>query len=119
MLPPLLETKNSTLKYLLSRVAACVSGVELYFLVKSLNQYDLSFFQSTFTHATSTLVGVISFIPGGIGATEFTISKMLAGFGLDLNYSVILSFIIRLITIWYATILGFIMLFIRFFRKNT
>lgn len=90
----------------------------LYLLVNYLNKYDISIFQSTFAHATSTLVGAISLIPAGIGATEFTTSQILVKFGIGLDYSIISSFIIRLITIWYATILGFLMLFIRFFRKN-
>ena len=96
-----------------------VECVCVYLIVNYLNEFNISIFQSTFAHATSTLVGVISFIPGGIGATELTTSKIFVQYGIGTDYSIILSFIIRLATIWYATILGIIMFFIRLIRKNT
>tara|TARA_Y100000589_G_C26792573_1_gene482382 strand:+ start:315 stop:569 length:255 start_codon:yes stop_codon:yes gene_type:complete len=76
--------------------------------------------QVAFAHTSSSLVGLISLIPGGIAATEFTTSKILINHGLPINDAIIYSFLIRIITIWYGTILGFLLLFIRLInrRKN-
>ena len=57
----------------------------------NLNEYDLSIVKACFTHTASTLVGLITLIPGGIATTEFTTSKILLNFGLSIENAIIYS----------------------------
>ena len=95
-----------------------IECLSVYFLVNSFKEINISLSQVTFAHLTSTLAGVISFIPGGIGASEFTTSNIFLKYGVEIDYSIIFAFLIRLITIWYATILGLIIFFIRLIKKR-
>ena len=61
-------------------------------------------------YTTSTLLGAISFIPGGIGITEGSIAGLLTLNGLDISTAVILSVMIRVLTLWYTVCVGFIAL---------
>ena len=60
----------------------------------------------------SILAGAISFIPGGIGATEATISVLLVNIGMDLPLAIIASIIVRGMTLWFAVGLGLISMII-------
>ncbi len=112
----------SKINILLISISAGVIGwfvecLSVYYLVNFFKEFDISIFKITFAHLTSTLVGVISFIPGGIGASEFTTTNIFLKYGVEIDSSIILAFAIRLITIWYATILGFLIFFIRLIKK--
>ena len=61
-------------------------------------------------YTTSTLLGAISFIPGGIGITEGSIAGLLTLNGLDISTALILSVMIRVLTLWYTVCIGFIAL---------
>ena len=90
----------------------------IYKLLSYLKGYNFSFFQASFAHTASSLVGLISLIPGGIAATEFTTSKILMNYGLQIDNAIIYSFLIRLITIWYATIIGLFIFFLRIIKQS-
>jgi len=73
-------------------------------------------------YATSTLLGAISFIPGGIGITEGSITGLFTLNGIDVSTALILSIMIRIFTLWYSVSVGFVLL--KFtggfsFRKNS
>ena len=61
-------------------------------------------------YATSTLLGAISFIPGGIGITEGSIAGLFTLNGIDVSTALILSVMIRVLTLWYSVAVGFISL---------
>ena len=61
-------------------------------------------------YTTSTLLGARSFIPGGIGITEGSIAGLLTLNGLDISTALILSVMIRVLTLWYTVCVGFIAL---------
>ena len=61
-------------------------------------------------YTTSTLLGAISFIPGGIGITEGSIAGLLTLNVLDISTALILSVMIRVLTLWYTVCVGFIAL---------
>ena len=90
----------------------------VYKLLYNLNEYDLSIVKACFTHTASTLVGLITLIPGGIATTELTSSKLLLNFGLQVDNAIIYSFLLRFVSIWYGTILGFLVFFIRLIKKK-
>ena len=73
-------------------------------------------------YATSILLGAISFIPAGIGITEGSIAGLFALNGIDVSTALILSVMIRVLTLWFSVCVGFIAL--KFtgglsFRKNS
>jgi glycosyltransferase 2 family protein len=55
----------------------------------------------------SSLAGVLSMLPGGIGAAEAGLAGMFASVAeLAGGLSVALTFVIRLATLWFATLIG-------------
>jgi uncharacterized protein (TIRG00374 family) len=73
---------------------------------------DLSFLLVVFVFATSSLIGVLSMLPGGIGAVEAGLTgQFVAIAGLSTGVAVALTLIIRLATLWFATLVGILGLF--------
>ena len=65
-----------------------------------------------FVFATSSLIGVLSMLPGGIGAVEAGLTgQFVAVAGLSAGLAVALTLLIRLATLWFATLVGIIGLF--------
>jgi glycosyltransferase 2 family protein len=73
---------------------------------------DRPFLLIVFVFATSSLVGVLSMLPGGIGAVEAGLAgQFVAVAGLSTGFAVALTLIIRLATLWFATLVGIVGLF--------
>ena len=73
---------------------------------------DLAFLLLVFVFATSSLIGVLSMLPGGIGAVEAGLAvqfRVLAGLSDGLAGA--LTLVIRLATLWFATLVGIAGLF--------
>jgi uncharacterized protein (TIRG00374 family) len=72
----------------------------------------MPFLLVVFVFATSSLIGVLSMLPGGIGAVEAGLAvqfRVLAG--LSDGLAVALTLLIRLATLWFATLVGILGLF--------
>ncbi|MGI0010691.1 MAG: lysylphosphatidylglycerol synthase transmembrane domain-containing protein [Nitrosopumilaceae archaeon] len=76
----------------------------------------LDFIFSTHIFFTSLITGVISLLPGGFGVTEGSMVGLLAKYGNDFTVAAAAVIFVRLTTIWYSTILGFIIT--KFVIKN-
>jgi glycosyltransferase 2 family protein len=73
---------------------------------------DMVFLLVVFIFATSSLVGVLSMLPGGIGAVETgLVGQFVAIAGLSTGLAVALTLVIRLATLWFATLIGILGLF--------
>jgi uncharacterized protein (TIRG00374 family) len=73
---------------------------------------DMSFLLVVFVFAVSSLVGVLSMLPGGIGAVEAGLTgQFVAVAGLSTGVAVALTLVIRLATLWFATLVGIVGLF--------
>jgi len=57
---------------------------------------------------TSIAYGALSLVPGGVGITEGTLIGLLLSEGLTISVATALVLFVTLVTIWFATILGFI-----------
>ena len=82
----------------------------------------LDYLQVLAIYTTSILLGAISFIPAGLGVAEGSIAGLLTLHGIDVSTALILSIMIRILTLWYSVSIGFIAL--KFsggftFRKNS
>ena len=72
----------------------------------------MNFLLVVFIFATSSLVGVLSMLPGGIGAVEAGLyGQFVTVAGLPAGQAAALTVIIRLATLWFATLIGIVGLF--------
>jgi uncharacterized protein (TIRG00374 family) len=68
---------------------------------------DKPFLLIVFVFATSSLLGVVSLLPGGIGAVEAGLyGQFVAVANLSTGVAGALTLIIRLATLWFATLIG-------------
>lgn len=63
-------------------------------------------------YCVSILAGALTFIPGGIGATEAAMSLLLIALGMEASIAILASVIARAITIWFAVALGLLSMLI-------
>ena len=61
-------------------------------------------------YTSSIILGVASFVPGGIGVSESTLISLLSIQGLSLSTAITLTLFIRIFTLWYAVFVGFVAL---------
>jgi glycosyltransferase 2 family protein len=74
---------------------------------------DMSFLLVVFVFAVSSLIGVLSMLPGGIGAVEAGLyGQFVAVAGLPAGQAAALTVVIRLATLWFATLIGIAGLFV-------
>ena len=76
----------------------------------------MNFIDSTHVFFSSLVAGTLSFIPGGFGITESSMVLLLTKYGIDLSLATVSVIFVRLMTIWYSTFLGIIV--IRLAGKN-
>lgn len=91
----------------LTLVAWLAEGVGAYFILQSL-QADISLSFALFVYGFAMLVGALSFLPGGLGGTEATMTGLLVLQGMPLPQAIAATVIIRLATLWFAVVLGVI-----------
>ena len=69
---------------------------------------DLGFILTTLITYSAILLGAISFIPAGVGLTEISATNLLENHGVELSLAVSIILMMRVVTIWFSTVLGFI-----------
>ena len=91
----------------------------IYFLLESLAVYfvligygieDLNYVTVASTYVTSLILGAASFMPGGLGVTEGSLVGLFSYQGIEFSEALGLVVMIRLFTLWYSVIIGFIAL---------
>ncbi len=64
-----------------------------------------------FTYGTATIAGAIAMLPGGLGGTEVTMQQMLRALGhVGTAAAAAATLLVRLATLWFAVIVGFVAL---------
>jgi len=91
----------------LSLLAWTAQGYGLYLTIDSMG-FDISPLLVIGIYNISILAGAISFIPGGLGATEAAISLLLISIGMDASLAVVASLVCRGMTLWVAVLLGIV-----------
>jgi uncharacterized protein (TIRG00374 family) len=74
---------------------------------------------ATFVHSTASIIGAVTMSPGGVGTYEITsvaLIQFLLGFGVTLASAA--TIFIRLVTLWFSIIVGFVALAIVSRRIN-
>ena len=89
----------------LSLSAWLCQGIILVLIVHVFNpELDVSLLIGIY--CLSILVGAASFIPGGLGATEVSISLLLINIGLPTEQAIVASIVSRVVTLWFAIVIG-------------
>ena len=84
----------------------------MYYLINALGYSQININGAILTHTASGLIGALSMLPGGLGSTEISMISILSMQGLSLKIASLSTLIIRLMTLWFATLLGLISLFV-------
>ena len=91
----------------LSAVSWAGEGVALYFIFQAIGvdrPHLLAI--SLFAHAFSSIVGALSFLPGGLLVTEGALGMFFVYVGIGRDQAISATFLIRAVTLWFAVILG-------------
>jgi uncharacterized protein (TIRG00374 family) len=80
------------------------------FVLKSLSIDSLGFAEIASTYASSLFLGALSFLPGGLGIAEASFTGLLNLQGISLSMAVVIVIIVRLFTLWFNVVIGFIAL---------
>ena len=95
----------------------CIALAICYWIIISLSVYvtllafgieGVSFLKTISIYTSSVIIGVITFIPGGLGITESSLVGLFTLEGINVSIALILSVVIRLTTLWYSVSIGFI-----------
>jgi len=76
------------------------------------NVVYVSIFVATFIYGFATIAGAVTMLPGGLGATDASITGLLILLQIPRNISVASTLIIRVATLWFAVIVGIIAIII-------
>ena len=104
------NVKVATICILLAVSYWFIISIAVYYTLIAFDINMLDYFKVLAIYVTSSLLGAISFIPGGIGVTEGTLTGLLTLEGIGVSTALILSVMIRLLTLWYSAFIGFIAL---------
>lgn len=69
---------------------------------------DFGLLWASFSYSFSTIVGAISMLPGGLGLTEGSLTFLLIQKGIPKDVSFTATFIVRVVTLWFAVLVGVI-----------
>lgn len=84
-----------------------VHGISAYLAFLSFG-VNMGFMKTYVIYFTSLVIGATSFIPGGIGITETSLVGLLTLQGINFSVAVALTLVLRLVTIWFAAIVGIV-----------
>jgi len=111
----LLSVKYILLGLLLGLVAWGLEGYGLYLVIEYYGLADniqTSISSAVAIYSIAVLLGAIAFLPGGLGGTEAAMVFMLMKLGFDAPAATAITFICRLATLWFAIVLGILVMFI-------
>ena len=104
------NAKVATICILLALTYWFMVSAAAYYTLIAFDVNILDYLKVLAIYTTSSLLGAISFIPGGIGITEGSIAGLFTLNGLDVSTALILSVMIRVLILWFSVCVGFIAL---------
>ena len=103
----LTKLKITFQSWILSIISWAIDAVVIYFVFESFGLNQSILFTTLSIHSSS-LLGNITMIPAGLGVTEISAVGFLIQNGLELSLATSIVIIIRLVTTWFATIIGLV-----------
>ncbi len=101
----LLTPGQTAFSLILSTFAWLAECVGLYVVCHGLG-FPVGFGEAVFVYAAGTLVGSLSFLPGGLGGTEAIIIYLLTLLDMNGATAAAVALLVRLFTLWLAVIIG-------------
>jgi uncharacterized protein (TIRG00374 family) len=97
---------------LLSALAWSFEGVALWWLIEAVEGAETTLLLAFFIYAIATILGSVSFLPGGLGVTEGVMVLALLRFGVmdARSQAVLVTYLIRFATLWFGVLLGLLAL---------
>lgn len=105
----LLKPKPLLLMTLLSVISWGFECLGYYIILVNFD-VDFGLFWAFFSYSFSTIIGAVSMLPGGLGITEGSLTFLLVQKDVPLDISVAATFIVRVVTLWFAVVVGIISL---------
>ncbi len=102
----LLQPGPGTGILLVSAISWLCEGIGFALVCRGL-QLDVGPGAAVFIYAAGTIVGSLSFLPGGLGGTEATIIWLLGTLGSTGSGAASAALLVRVFTLWLAVLLGF------------
>ena len=87
-----------------------LEAVTVYFVLLSFGVDGIEFLMVIPTYATSIMLGLLSFLPKGLGVVEGSLVSFFSLQGIEVSLSLTLVIIIRIFTRWYGVAVGFVAL---------
>ena len=77
---------------------------------------NFGFLWASFSYAFAIIIGALSMLPGGLGVTEGSLTYLLVKKGVANNIAVTTTFIVRVVTLWFAVLVGIVS--VSFYQKR-
>ncbi len=87
-----------------------------YYIILLNFHIEFGLFWTSFSYAFAIIVGAISMLPGGLVVTEGSLTYLLIKKGIADNISVTTTFIVRVVTLWFAVLVGIVS--VSFYQKR-
>ncbi len=87
-----------------------MEAISVYFILLAFGIETIGFLTIISTYTTSIMLGILSFLPIGLGVVEGTLASFFTMHGIDVSLALTIVIIIRLFTRWYGVSFGFIAL---------
>jgi len=120
----MLQTSSSLLRsgplyygLLLGLIAWAAEGYALYVVLDRLGA-DADIWYATGVYGIGILAGAVSFVPGGLGSTELAMGSLLILGGVETSMAVAAVIICRLATLWFAVLIGLVVVLKLEFLSN-
>jgi uncharacterized protein (TIRG00374 family) len=97
---------------LLSLLAWGFEGLGLALLALMFPEAHLDLATALGIYGVAVLLGSLSFLPGGLGGTEAVMTALLAAHGMKVSEALVVTLILRLVTLWLAVAIGWLALFL-------
>jgi len=94
----------------LSTLFWLMEAISIYFILLAFGVETIGFFTIISTYTTSIMLGILSFLPLGLGVVEGTLTSFFAIYGINVSLALTIVVVIRLFTRWYGVSFGFIAL---------
>lgn len=105
---PLLSPGVLAMGFGVGLVAWLLEGIGLGVLVHMSPGVQLDMASAIAIYAVAILVGGLSFMPGGLGSAEGTMTALLVARGFSIADGLAIALVCRLVTLWFAVVLGWI-----------
>jgi len=87
-----------------------IEAITIYLILLAFGVDAIGFLTIISTYTTSIMLGILSFLPIGIGVVEGTLTSFFTMQGIDVSLALTIVVVIRLFTRWYGVSFGFIAL---------